>query len=123
MRTHRFVDTKERGSRPVRYAYGVTSALLLAGSALTLVTGLPAGAQVAPTAQTEMRAVVPRAGAPASFADLTEQLQPAVVNISTRQKVQVQTNPFAGTPFGDLFGGGDGSGGGAQTREAQSLGS
>jgi len=107
----------------VRYAYGVTSALLLAGSALTLVTGLPAGAQVAQNDQTEMRDVVPRAGAPASFADLTEQLQPAVVNISTRQKVQVQTNPFAGTPFGDLFGGGDGSGGGAQTREAQSLGS
>ena len=105
----------------MRYAYGVTSALLLAGSALTLVTGFPAGAQVAQNDQSEMRSVVPRAGAPSSFADLTQQLQPAVVNISTRQRVKVQTNnPFAGTPFGDLFGGGQG---GPQTREAQSLGS
>lgn len=106
----------------MRYAYGVTSALLLAGSALTLVTGFPAGAQVAQNDQSEMRTVVPRAGAPSSFADLTQQLQPAVVNISTRQRVKVQTNnPFAGTPFGDLFGGGQGNG--PQTREAQSLGS
>jgi len=105
----------------VRYAYGVTSALLLAGSALTLATGFPAGAQVAQNDQSEMRTVVPRAGAPSSFADLTEQLQPAVVNISTRQRVKVQSNnPFAGTPFADLFGGGSG---GPQTREAQSLGS
>ena len=106
----------------MRYAYGVTSALLLAGSALTLVTGFPAGAQVAQNDQSEMRSVVPRAGAPSSFADLTQQLQPAVVNISTRQRVKVQNNnPFAGTPFGDLFGGGQGNG--PQTREAQSLGS
>ncbi|CAM3971507.1 putative periplasmic serine endoprotease DegP-like [Novosphingobium lubricantis] len=105
----------------MRYAYGVTSALLLAGSALTLATGFPAGAQVAQNDQSEMRTVVPRAGAPSSFADLTEQLQPAVVNISTRQRVKVQSNnPFAGTPFADLFGGGSG---GPQTREAQSLGS
>lgn len=109
----------------MRYAYGVTSALLLAGSALTLVTGLPAGAQVAQNETTQMQAIVPRAGAPASFADLTQQLQPAVVNISTRQRIKVQNqNPFAGTPFGDLFGGGQGGpGGGGQTREAQSLGS
>jgi serine protease Do len=50
---------------------------------------------------------------------MVEKLQPAVVNISTRQRVQVQ-NPFAGTPFGDLFGQG---GGQPQTRQAQSLGS
>jgi serine protease Do len=105
----------------------VTTALLLAGSALTLATGFPAGAQVAQNDSSQMQGVVPRAGAPASFADLTQQLQPAVVNISTRQRVKVQNqNPFAGTPFGDLFGGGqggNGNGGGAQTREAQSLGS
>jgi serine protease Do len=107
----------------VRYAYGVTSALLLAGSALTLATGFPAGAQVAQNDSSAVDAVVPRAGAPASFADLTQLLQPAVVNISTRQRVKVQANnPFAGTPFGDLFGGQQG-GGGSQTREAQSLGS
>ncbi|MHA4875258.1 hypothetical protein, partial [Enterococcus faecium] len=87
--------------------------------ALTLVTGFPAGAQVAQNDSSQMQAVVPREGAPASFADLTQQLQPAVVNISTRQRVKVQANnPFAGTPFGDLFGG---QGGGSQTREEQSL--
>jgi serine protease Do len=109
----------------VRYAYGVTSALLLAGSALALVTGNPAGAQVAQNDAREMAQVVPRAGAPASFADLTAQLQPAVVNISTRQriKVQAQANPFAGTPFEGLFGAQPGQGGGGGTREAQSLGS
>jgi len=110
----------------VRYAYGVTTALLLAGSALTLATGFPAGAQVAQNDSTKIEAVVPRAGAPYSFADLTQQLQPAVVNISTRQRVKVQAqNPFAGTPFGDMFGGqgGPGGGGAPQTREAQSLGS
>jgi serine protease Do len=100
----------------------VTSALLLGGAALSLVIGLPAGAQVAQNDAQQMQGVVPRGGAPVSFADLTQQLQPAVVNISTRQKVRVATNnPFAGTPFADLFGGGNG--GGAQTREAQSLGS
>jgi serine protease Do len=116
----------------VRYAYGLTTALLLGGATLTLATGLPAGAQVAQNDEQKMSQVVPRAGAPASFAELTQQLQPAVVNISTRQKVKVENaNPFAGTPFGDLFGGGQDQGGapgqggpgGGQTREAQSLGS
>ena len=112
----------------MRYAYSVTTALLLGGAALSLTTGFPAGAQVAQNDAREVQAVVPRAGAPASFADLVQQLQPAVVNISTRQrvKVQAQGNPFAGTPFEDLFGGqggGGGRGGQPQTREAQSLGS
>ena len=105
----------------MRYAYGVTTALLLGGAALTLTTGLPAGAQVAQNDAQQMQTITPRAGAPASFADLTQQLQPAVVNISTRQRVRVANgNPFAGTPFEGLFGGGSQ---GPQTREAQSLGS
>jgi serine protease Do len=113
----------------VRYAYGLTTAMLLAGSAVTLATGFAAGAQVAQNEPAQMQTAVPRSGAPASFADLTQQLQPAVVNISTRQRIKVQTNnPFAGTPFGDLFGGAPGggpggNGGSPQTREAQSLGS
>jgi serine protease Do len=92
---------------------------------LTLVTGLPAGAQVAQNDTQQMQTMVPRGGAPASFADLTQQLAPAVVNIATRQRVRVaSTNPFAGTPFEDMFGGGQGGGNqGPQTREAQSLGS
>ena len=119
---------EHRGFSHVRYAYGITSALLLAGSALALVTGNPAGAQVAQNDAREMAQVVPRAGAPASFADLTAQLQPAVVNISTRQRIKVQAsaNPFAGTPFEGLFGNQGtpgGQGGGGATREAQSLGS
>jgi serine protease Do len=106
----------------VRYAYGLTSALLIGGAALSLATGFPAGAQVAQNDEQKIQAITPRVGAPSSFAELTQQLQPAVVNISTRQKVRVEAqNPFAGTPFGDLFGGGQDTG--PQTREAQSLGS
>ena len=104
--------------KPVRYSYGITSALLLGGATATLLTGYPAGAQVAQNDDNAMARVVPRAGAPASFADLTQQLQPAVVNISTRQQITVNSNPFAGTPFADLFGNR-----GPTTREAQSLGS
>ncbi len=110
----------------MRYAYGVTAAALLGGAALSLTSGLPAGAQVAQNDSTQIAPIAPRAGAPGSFADLTAQLAPAVVNIATRQKVQVASqNPFAGTPFEDMFSGqGQGQGqGGAQTREAQSLGS
>lgn len=109
----------------VRYVYGLSSALLLGGAAMSLITGSPLGAQVAQNDGAVMDRVVPVAGAPASFADLTAQLQPAVVNIATRQRVEVANNPFAGTPFAELFnrrGGGSGSGQ-PQTREAQSLGS
>jgi len=103
-----------RGTASVRYVYAITAALLLGGTAIAVSSNQPLGAQ---TAQNDnMQAVAP-SGAPASFADMAERLQPAVVNISTRQRVQVQ-NPFAGTPFGDLFGGGT-----PQTRQAQSLGS
>jgi serine protease Do len=106
--------------KSVRYAYSITSALLLGGAAVTLITGQPAGAQVAQNDDARIAQVVPRAGAPASFAALVEQLQPAVVNISTRQRITINnTNPFQGTPFADLFGGG----GEPTTREAQSLGS
>ncbi|WP_347302859.1 Do family serine endopeptidase [Croceibacterium sp. TMG7-5b_MA50] len=105
--------------KPARYSYGITAALLAGAASLSLISGFPAGAQVAQNDAGRMTNVVPRAGAPASFADLTEQLQPAVVNISTRQRVTVNNNPFAGTPFEGMFG----NQGGQQTREAQSLGS
>ncbi|TAD76506.1 MAG: Do family serine endopeptidase [Sphingomonadales bacterium] len=110
----------------VRYVYGLSSALLVGGAAISLITGSPLGAQVAQNDDAVMNRVVPVAGAPASFADLTAQLQPAVVNIATRQRVEVANNPFAGTPFAELFnrrGGGQGGGAQPQTREAQSLGS
>ncbi len=110
----------------MRYAYGVTSALLVGGAAITLATGHPAGAQVAQNDQSRMAGAVPRAGAPESFADLTEQLAPAVVNISTRQRVEIQqqANPFAGSPLGQLFRRRVPQGNGEpQTREGRSLGS
>ena len=103
----------------MRYSYGITAALLAGGATLSLITGFPAGAQVAQNDAGQMSNMVPRAGAPASFADLTQQLQPAVVNISTRQRVTVTNNPFAGTPFEGMFG----NQGQQTTREAQSLGS
>lgn len=107
----------------VRYVYGLSSALLVGGATISLITGQPLGAQVAQNDGAVMDRVVPVAGAPASFADLTEQLQPAVVNIATRQRVEVQNNPFAGTPFAELFNRRQGGNGQPQTREAQSLGS
>lgn len=106
--------------KPVRYAYGLTSALLIGGAAITTISGFPAGAQVAQNDGSRMASVVPRAGAPASFADLTEQLQPAVVNISTRQRVEVQRR----NSLADLFGMRNrGTPSEPQTREGTSLGS
>jgi len=71
----------------VRYVYGITAAVLIGGAAATLA-GNPVGAQ---TAQNDPGAItVPSTGAPPSFAVLAERLQPAVVNISTRQSVQMR---------------------------------
>lgn len=108
----------------MRYAYALTGALLLGGVASSVALQQPVGAQTPQNAPSAMAAVAPR-GAPMSFADLAAKLQPAVVNISTTQRVQVSqgTNPFAGTPFADLFGGGDNNSGRPVTRQAQSLGS
>jgi len=110
----------------VRYAYAITAALLAGGTTATMLMQQPLSAQVAQNAPGNIAAAAPRAGAPMSFADLTAKLAPAVVNISTTQKVQVQqNNPFAGTPFGDFFGqfGGGDNNGQPVTREATSLGS
>ena len=119
--------SKETGK--VRYAYGVAMALLLGGTAFSLATG-QAGAQIAQNAPS---ALAPRPGAPMSFADLSARLQPAVVNISTKQRVPVraQTDPFEeffrrfGGPTTPDSGGGSSGGTGQQprTREAGSLGS
>src|SRR5436190_3831967 len=124
--------SKESGK--VRYAYGVAMALLLGGTTFSLATG-QAGAQVAQN-EPGMSALAPRPGAPMSFADLTARLAPAVVYISTKQRVPVkaQADPFEqffrqfdpNQPQGGANdnSGGSGSGGGAQprTREAGSLG-
>lgn len=107
----------------MRYAYAITTGLLIAGTAATMTLQSPSGAQVAQNEPGSIRAAPAAPGAPMSFADLAARLQPAVVNISTTQKVAIPTNPFAGTPFGDLFGQGQGGGGAPVTREATSLGS
>src|SRR3954454_20163114 len=119
---------KPKESGKVRYAYGVAMALLLGGPAFSLATG-QAGAQVAQNAP-GTSALAPRPGAPMSFADLVAKLQPAVVNISTKQRVAVKAQS---DPFEEFFRrfdptqpqGGTDNGGGAQprTREAGSLGS
>jgi serine protease Do len=126
------MTSKETGK--VRYAYGVAMALLLGGSAFSALTG-QAGAQVAQNAPS---ALAPRPGAPMSFADLSARLQPAVVNISTKQRVPVRTqaDPFEeffrrfGGPVAPDSGGGTGQQSQPQrgqqtprTREAGSLGS
>jgi serine protease Do len=73
----------------VRYVYGLTAALLLGGAAATLTIG-PVGAQTAQNEPGAIAAGTPRAGAPMSFADLAARLQPAVVNISTKQSIPVR---------------------------------
>ncbi|MDB5685774.1 MAG: protease [Rhizorhabdus sp.] len=113
----------------MRYAYAITAALLAGGATATLTMQQPVGAQVAQNAPGTIAAAAPRPGAPMSFADLAARLQPAVVNISTTQKIQVKGggNAFAGTPFEELFkrfgGGGTDDNGKPITREATSLGS
>lgn len=116
----------------MRIAYALTAGALIAGSAATLalaqVTAPPP--QNAPS---QIANVAP-GGAPRSFADLTAKLQPAVVNVSTTQKVEINRFPgiTPGSPLEELFkkfqeqqggGGDDGSGGTPATREATSLGS
>jgi serine protease Do len=115
---------KSKESGKVRYAYGVATALLLGGTAFSMIAG-PVGAQ---TAQNEPTAMAPRGG-PMSFADLAARVMPAVVNVSTKQKVAVrqQTDPLEelfrqfGAPVPDQDQGQGQSG--PKTREAGSLGS
>src|SRR6476469_4864539 len=123
------VSMRSKESGKVRYAYGAAMALLIGGSAFSLATG-QAGAQVAQNAP-GTSALAPRPGAPMSFADLVARLQPAVVNLSTKQRIPVRAQS---DPFEEFFrrldptlppsgGGGSGNSGGAQprTREAGSL--
>ncbi|MGL6044239.1 MAG: protease, partial [Sandaracinobacteroides sp.] len=85
---------------------------LTAGIAAAVATAVPVIAQVAapvtsapaPQGAAVAPALPPR-GAPSSFADLTARLQPAVVNISTTQRVEVGRFPRfgPGTNLEDLF--------------------
>ncbi len=111
----------------MRYVYGFTAALLLGGTAATLTLN-PAGAQVAQNEPGSMASAAPRPGAPLSFADLVARLQPAVVNISTRQSITIPRQRQLPPGFEEFFrrfgqdvpqGGGDGN----VTQRGGSLGS
>ncbi|PAX07421.1 Do family serine endopeptidase [Sphingomonas lenta] len=111
----------------MRNAYAITGALLLGGATATVALQ-PSVAQTAQNEPGMIQSAAPRAGAPMSFADMVQRLSPAVVNISTKQSIQVtqSANPFQGTPFAELFGqfGGRGQQGGPPVRrEGASLGS
>ena len=87
---------------------------LMLGLALLLAQALSAAARAAPE----------------SFADLAEQVSPAVVNITTSTTVAVSTGPMPmvpeGSPFEDFFrdfGGPDGENGTPRQRRSQALGS
>jgi serine protease Do len=109
----------------VRYVYGITAAMLLGGAAATLSN--PVGAQVAQNEPGAISSAAPRAGAPMSFADLVARLQPAVVNISTRQAITIPRNrslPPGFEEFFRRFGGEVPQGGGESvTQRGGSLGS
>jgi len=80
----------------------VTSALLIGGAAATLAVG-PLGAQTAQNEPGTIAGATPRPGAPMSFADLAARLQPAVVNISTKQSIQVSRNQGFPPGFEEFF--------------------
>lgn len=95
-------------------------ASLLAIAACAALIDTPIEAQASQNNFGHVQTIAPHAVAPRSFAEMTERLAPAVVNISTRQRVQMPSlNPFTGTPFEDFFGWPQRPG----TRDAQSLGS
>jgi serine protease Do len=120
----------------VRILRSVIPALVLVGGAAAVL--MPAGAQIAtspgaaPPAQNAVPAQLTTGpmSAPRSFADLTARLAPAVVNVSTTQKIEIGKGPHGGgapSSLEELFrrfqeqqGGPDGA---PTTREATSLGS
>ena len=122
----------------MRIVRSVIPALVLIGGAAAVL--MPAGAQIAtapgsaPPAQNAVAASVASGpmNAPRSFADLTARLAPAVVNVSTTQKIEVGKlgrGGGGGAPssleelfkrFQEQQGSGDGE---PVTREATSLGS
>ena len=124
----------------MRIFRSVIPALVLVGGAAAVL--MPAGAQiatspaVAPPAQNAIPAQVatgPMMGPARGFAELMARLSPAVVNVSTTQKIEVgKGRGGAPSSIEDLFrrfqeqqgGGGNGTEGDAPaTREATSLGS
>jgi len=86
----------------VRYVYGITAALLLGGTAANVAVG-PVGAQTPLNQPGAINLGPPRPGAPMSFADLAERMQPAVVNISTRQSITMSRRRALPPGFEEFF--------------------
>jgi serine protease Do len=104
--------------------------VLLVASSVAAIAQTPAAqpAQPAQNAVPPAVAISPPGGAPRSFADLTSRLAPAVVNVSTTQKVPVGRlrGVPPGSPLEELFRKfqeQQGEAGEPVTREATSLGS
>ena len=101
-------------------------AALLLGSALVLTQTLPLPAQeaatdtAAVTPDADVTVLTPEDTRPMTFADLAEQVSPAVVNITTSMLVEQPTGPQGivpeGSPFEDFFD--DFGDGGAQRSSA-----
>jgi serine protease Do len=115
-------------SETVRIVRRLLPSLLLAASSMALAQ-TPAAVAVPPAQNAQPPAVaIAPPGAPRSFADLTARLTPAVVNVSTTQKVEVgkMRGVPPGSPLEDLFRRfqeQQGAEGEPVTREATSLGS
>ena len=108
----------------------VPAALLITGVAAIAVAQPQPAAQPAQNAQAPAVAIMPPGGAPRSFADLTARLAPAVVNVSTTQKVEIgrmrrMPGQPGGNPLEEFFRRfqEQQDGGEPVTREATSLGS
>ncbi|OSZ72810.1 protease [Sphingomonas sp. IBVSS1] len=79
----------------------IPAALLATGVAAIAVAQAPQQG-VAQNAVAPATAIMPPGGAPRSFADLTARLAPAVVNVSTTQKVEIgRMRRFPGQPGGN----------------------
>ncbi len=106
----------------------VPAAVLMTGVAAIAVAQAP-GQPVAQNAVPPAVAIQPPGGAPRSFADLTSKLAPAVVNVSTTQKVEIgrmrRMPGMQGNPLEEFFRRfqEQQDGGEPVTREATSLGS
>ena len=122
-------DAEMRRMTKVRIGIAMLGSSVLFASAAALALQEPVVAQSAPLVAPPPATAVAPAGAPGSFADLTARLQPAVVNVSTTQEIEVgrfRGIPRAtpGTPLDELFRRfQDQQGGETETREATSLGS
>jgi serine protease Do len=123
------IVSKARSPKALRFASTLVPLTLIVGSATAIAVAQSPASAPAQNAQAAV-GVMPPGGAPRSFADLTDRLAPAVVNVSTTQKVEVgRSRGFnfpPGSPLEDLFRRfqeQQGDNGEPVTREATSLGS